>query len=214
MIRIMDREDGRRWIGCPGVSAAVAFDYSEQAADALLGSAANDARCEPEFFEASVRALLGDWLATVDADTGSADVAVRDPRLWLVFVTGPAYEARPPGLAINVYVAGRRWARAESEPTDDTSRSDAEHWNFVETWSMVLPAEGPWQLDEGTTQTLDQVIGYRFVSRRESSEEYEARTGATGAPPQAPRPGGSSSWPAWSTTRPTPAARRPRSSSG
>lgn len=165
------------------VTEAVAVDYSEQAADTLLAAAVDDPRCEPDFFEASVRALLAGWLATVDAETGSGAVAVRDARLWLVFVTGPTDE---PGLSLNAYVAGRRWHRGEPEPADDSSLADAEHWNFVQTWPMLLPDEGPWQLGVGTTQTLEQVTGYRFVSRRETTEEYEARTGARSVPPQPP----------------------------
>ena len=164
----------------------VAIDYSETAAEVLLDCAAEDARCDPEFFEPSVRALLGGWLATVDADSGHGDWAVRDPTLWLVFVTGPEYGVEPPGLAVTVYVAGRRWLRGEPEPADDISMASTEHWNFVVTWPMVLPAEGPWRLGDGMAETLEEVIGYRFVSRRETTGEYEVRTGSESVRPQAP----------------------------
>jgi hypothetical protein len=51
---------------------------------------------------------------------------------------------------------------------------------FIAIWRLTLDgtAPWPWRLTAGHIRTLDDFLGYQFVSRRETADEYRERTGA------------------------------------
>ena len=50
---------------------------------------------------------------------------------------------------------------------------------------MTLTDSGPWRLESGHVETLDQYLHYVFTSSRETTEQYRKRTGGSSATPVA-----------------------------
>lgn len=193
---------------------AIEFDYWDDAADAVLAAGVGDGRFDPEQLEPAVRRVVAGWLVAVASGDESALAAVatpeavdallhyadgtsdsrlvvRNPRIRWLRITGFDAQATPPELKVNLLVAGRRWVEAgesevlSGERDTDSEMADQEYWNFSEDWRLTLEATGQWLLVSGTTQSHEDIFGYRFVSRVETAEEYEERTGSP--PPAAPR---------------------------
>lgn len=111
---------------------------------------------------------------------------------------------RPRGAA---WRSVRRWPRRRGARGSRDDRLDAGHVTraarlAVTTWVQavdgddtaltamaVLQAAGPWpwRLASGHVQTLDEFLGYTFISRQETPGQYAERTGSL-EPPQAAGP--------------------------
>ena len=88
--------------------------------------------------------------------------------------------AEPPRLRLRFEFTGRR-RFADPAQVDSTAYGETA---FIGLLDLTLAASGPspWHLSSGQVQTLDDFLGYKFISRRETPEEYRERTGPTATP--------------------------------
>jgi|ERR1700677_3651636 hypothetical protein len=158
----------------------------------------------PELVGEAARLVVAAWVMAVDGDDTTLTATAqpdamhwlmhpirkswqvdRGPRVTKIEVWGLEPDAEPPQLRIKFQFAGRRRftdpGRTEREPDGETT--------FHATLDLILVDAGPrrWQLSAGHVETLDEFLGYVFISRRETPEEYYKRTGSP-APPAAAGP--------------------------
>jgi hypothetical protein len=120
------------------------------------------------------------WL--MNPDRASWRVAP-GPRVTQIQIWGLEPDAEPPRLRVYFEFAGRRQfadpIRSDNPDGDPT---------FVGLLDLTLPDSGPWRLDSGHVETLDQHLGYVFTSHRETAEQYQQRTDSPALPAPAAGP--------------------------
>jgi len=147
----------------------------------------------------AARLAVAAWARAVDGD-GATLSAISDPdaaqfllnparKDWVVaprpVVTGIEIwsldpSAGAPELGVMWRFTGRQLPRGSAALPGWTGYSGA----FVGMLTLAFtgPGRWPWRLTGGHVDTLDGHLGYRFISRDETVEEYRTRTGpVTGA---------------------------------
>ena len=154
----------------------------------------------------AARLAVAAWAAAVNGDGALlASTADPDARHWLLNPVRKAWAidagplvteitiwkaepaAEPPELGVTWRFTGRqRPLEHEPEPERGLARpsgwTDAEQV-FVGNMTLAFTASGsgawPWRLARGHVSTLDDYLGYTFVSRFETAEECRRRTGTS-----------------------------------
>ena len=105
------------------------------------------------------------------------------PTVTLIKIWDLEPDREPPRFRIHFEFVGRRQfadpTRVENAGGDPT---------FVGMLDLTLIDSGPWHLESGHVETLDQYLHYVFTSSRETAEEYHRRTGSSAAPAAAAGP--------------------------
>lgn len=173
-------------------------------AEVMRREGARDERLSVESVTEATRLAVAAWVMAVDGDD-TALAAISPPEVahfllhqhanlpphpsWHI-APGPAvtqieiwgfdFDAEAPQLRIKFDFTGRR----ETDNADRPDYNDDDERPFVGLLSLKLSEGGqwPWQLSSGHVRTLDQFLGYVFISRRETPEEYHKRTGSAAGP--------------------------------
>jgi hypothetical protein len=147
----------------------------------------------------AARLAVAAWARAVNGD-GATLSAIADPdaaqyllnpvrKDWVVapgpVVTGIEIwgfdtSADAPGLDVKWWFTGRQRHSGPTVPPGWAGYSG----DFVGMLSLAFTGSGPWpwRLTSGHVDTLDGYLGYRFIRRDETADEYRTRTGsATGA---------------------------------
>lgn len=160
--------------------------------DAVLNAALRDDRFSPDTLEGSVREVVAAWARAAEGDEAALSalatpaairallypaedaqrVMVRGLAVRGVVICGLDAGADPPLLRVTVSYAGRRAAANRDVPPAPQG--------FADFWELTLDgaAPCPWRLAGGRTRTDDEIFGYPFTIRRETAQEYLARTGS------------------------------------
>ncbi len=111
-------------------------------------------------------------------------MVVRDLRVTGITFRGIDAAGVPPAIRIWFAYTGRRYVEGADPASPGTGSHDTQG-RFADSWTLTLdgPASWPWRLADGSTWRLFSFLGYDFVSRRESAEEYRERTSAGTAAP-------------------------------
>jgi hypothetical protein len=149
----------------------------------------------------AARLAVTAWLMAVNGD-GSALAAMADgdaahwllnpvrkewviaagPLVTEIVISGVDPAANPPELRVTWRFTGRQRIEPALGPGDAVPRdwTDGEQ-TFVGllTLKFTGPGASPWRLARGHVETLDAHLGYTFVSRFETPEEYRRRTGTS-----------------------------------
>lgn len=140
-----------------------------------------------------VTAVNGDESALAAMADGDAVHWLLDPvrKKWVIaagplvteiLISGLDPAADPPELRVTWRFSGRQRIEPALGP------GDAAPWDwtdgeqvFVGLLTLELTGSGasPWRLTHGHVETLDAHLGYTFVSRFETAEEYRRRTGTS-----------------------------------
>lgn len=163
-------------------------------AEAMRREGARDERLSVESVTEATRLVVAAWAMAVDGDdTTLAAISPPEAARFLLHhhaglpphpswqiapgpvvtqieIAGFDVDAEPPQLMIKFQFTGRR------EGDDDETQ-------FVGLLRLMLRGgQRPWQLSSGHVETLDKFLGYVFISRRETPEEYRKRTGSAADP--------------------------------
>src|SRR5208282_4859742 len=95
------------------------------------------------------------------------------PSVTLIKIWGLEPDREPPRFRIHFEFAGRRQF---SDPTQ-VENADGDP-AFVGMLDLTLMDSGPWRLESGHVETLDQYLHYVFTISRETAGEYHRRTGS------------------------------------
>lgn len=149
----------------------------------------------------AARLAVAAWVTAVNGDESAlASIADADAAHWLlnpvrkqwVIAPGPLVTeiviselettADPPELDVIWRFTGRQRVEPAPEPGAAAPRdlTDGEQ-AFVGLLTLKFAGSGgwPWRLTRGHVSTLDAHLGYTFVSRFETAEEYRRRTGTS-----------------------------------
>lgn len=159
-----------------------------------------------DFMTASVRRVIAAWVAAVGGDESElaamarpeaiqallhprhsganaerTQVVVGDLRVRGITFRRIDADAVPPAVRIWFEYSGRRYIEGADPASPGIGSRDTED-RFADDWTLTLdgPAPWPWRLAKGFTWRLFSFLGYDFVSRRETPEEYRKRTNARG----------------------------------
>jgi hypothetical protein len=150
----------------------------------------------------AARLAVAAWAAAVNGDDALlASISDADAAHWLLnpvrkawaIAAGPLVTeivishldtaAEPPELRVTWRFTG--WQRTV-EPTPEAGLAVPHGWTdeeqvFVGMVTLRFTGSGawPWRLAQGHVSTLDDYLGYTFVSRFETAEEYRRRTGTS-----------------------------------
>ena len=115
---------------------------------------------------------------------GCRDRSYADLRVTSITFSGIDADALPPAIRIWFAYTGRRYVEGVEPASPDASGRDTQD-RFADSWTLTLdgPAPWPWRMADGSTWRLFSFLGYDFVSRRESPEEYRERTSMGAAAP-------------------------------
>jgi hypothetical protein len=149
----------------------------------------------------AARLAVTAWLMAVNGD-GSALAAMADgdaahwllnpvreewviaagPLVTEIVISGVDPAADPPELRVTWRFTGRQRIEPALGP------GDAVPWDWTDgeqifagllTLELTGSGASPWRLTHGHVETLDAHLGYTFVSRFETPEEYRRRTGTS-----------------------------------
>ena len=161
-----------------------------------------DDRFGADYVCSAARQVVAAWAMAADGDN-SALAAIAESRAayWLMHPDqerwqvspGPAVtriqvwglkpNGEPPRFRVYFEFIGRRQfadpTKVENPDGDPT---------FVGLLDLTLTDSGPWHLDSGHVETLDQYLHYVFTSSRETTEQYRRRTGSSATPVAAAGP--------------------------
>ena len=162
-----------------------------------------------DFMTASVRRIIAAWVAAIGgdeselaavarpeaiqallhprhsaADAERTQVVVGDLRVRVITFRRIDADAVPPAVRIWFEYSGRRYIEGVDPASPGSGRRDTDD-RFADDWTLTLdgPAPWPWRLADGFTWRLFSFLGYDFVSRRETPEEYRKRTSEGSAGP-------------------------------
>ena len=147
----------------------------------------------------AARLAVGAWVTAVNGDESAlAAIADADAAHWLlnpvrknwviaagpvvteIVISGADPAADPPELRVAWRFTGRQRIEPALGPGDAVPRdwTDGEQI-FVGLLTLELTGSGapPWRLTYGHVETLDAHLGYTFVSRFETPDEYRRRAG-------------------------------------
>ncbi len=168
------------------------------------------------FLTASVRRIIAAWVAAVGgdeselaamarpeaiqallhprqsgADAERTQVVVGDLRVRGITFRRIDAAAVPPAVRIWFEYSGRRYIDGVDPASPGRGGRDTED-RFADDWTLTLdgPAPWPWRLADGLTWRLFSFLGYDFVSRRETPDEYRKRTTEGSAGPDSAAPDG------------------------
>jgi hypothetical protein len=184
------------------LARAASVEINPLAAEQVRRAQARDARLGAEQVSAAARLAIAAWVTAVDGDATAlnamaepltVEVLLRAP--WRRYQVGPgprvtsigiwALEAddEPVRLRLKFMLDGRPWYPADPDQPG-TERSFAGLMDLTLTGTP----EQPWRVSAGQVQTLDDYLGYTFISRPETPEERHKRVTAE-ANPAAGQPG-------------------------
>ncbi len=168
-----------------------------------------------DFMVASVRRVIAAWVAAIGGDERELAAMARPEAIQALLhprhsgadaertqvvvgglrVRGITFrridaDAVPPAVRIWFEYSGRRYIEGVDPASPGSGHRDTED-RFADDWTLTLdgPAPWPWRLADGFTWRLFSFLGYDFVSRRETPEEYRKRTSEETARPDSARPG-------------------------
>ena len=181
---------------------AASLEISASLAETMRQAGALDYRCSADHVSRTARQVVAAWAMAVDGDEGAL-AAIAEPHAvyrlmnpvresWRV-APGPTVtlikiwdlepDREPPRFRIHFEFACRRQF---ADPTQ-VENADGDP-TFVGMLDLTLMDSGPWRLESGHVETLDQYLHYVFTSSRETAEEYHRRTGSSAAPAAAGGP--------------------------
>lgn len=153
----------------------------------------------------AARRAVAAWLAAVNGDESAlASIADADAAHWLlnpvrkqwvvaagpvvteIVISGADPAADPPELRVTWRFTGRQRIESTLEPPLGPGDAVPSDWTdreqiFAGLLTLEFSGSGawPWRLSHGHVETLDAHLGYTFVSRFETPEEYRRRTGTS-----------------------------------
>jgi hypothetical protein len=171
--------------------------------EAIEQARARGSRIDADLVSRAARRAVAAWAMAVDGyDTALAAAAVAaeaahyllhpvykrwqvapEPRVTKIEVWRLEAETEPWPLDVKFQFDGRR----RFEDPSQAGAADGE-MPFVGMLSLTLTGSGVWRLSRGHVETLDEFLGYRFTSRRETPGEYRKRTGSDAPAESAGRP--------------------------
>jgi hypothetical protein len=180
-----------------GLAETASLEVYPVVADAMHEAGERDSRLGADAVIGAVRRALAAWVLAVDGDE-TALAAIAEPQAahflihppmarWQV-APGPAVTqiqvwgfepgAEPPLIRVAWrFTSSQRF----SEPGPNASADEGET-TFAGLLDLTLTSSGQWQLSSGHVDTLDGYLGYTFISRRETPDEYRERTGSATVP--------------------------------
>jgi hypothetical protein len=181
---------------------AAPLEVRAPVAETMRQAGALDDRFGADYVSRTARQVLAAWVMAVDGDdTALAAIAepqaayrlmnpVREswrvapgPTLTQIQVWGLEPGEEPPRFRVYFEFVGRRQF---ADPTQ-VENPDGDP-TFVGLLNLTLTDSGPWHLESGHVETLDQYLGYVFTSYRETTEQYRRRTGSSATPAAAAGP--------------------------
>ena len=183
---------------------AARLEIRVPAAETMRQAGALDGRFGADCVSRTARQIVAAWAMAVDGDdTALAAVAEPDAAYWLlnpvreswrvapgprvtqIQVWGLEPDAEPPRFGIYFEFVGRR------QFTDPTQAVNPDgDPTCVGLLNLTLTDSGPWHLERGHVETLDQYLGYVFTRYRETTEQYQRRAGSSAASVTAAGPTG------------------------
>lgn len=181
---------------------AASLEISASVAETMRQARALDDRFSADHVSRTARQVVAAWATAVEGDD-TALAAIAEPRTayWLmhpdherwqvapgprvtqISVWGLEPDREPPRLRVHFEFTGRRQF---ADPTEvENAGGDPA---FVGMLDLTLNDSGPWHLESGWVETLDQYLHYVFTTSRETTEEYHRRTGSPAAPVAAAGP--------------------------
>jgi hypothetical protein len=181
---------------------AASLEISASVAETMRQAGALDDRFSADHVSRTARQVVAAWATATDGDD-TALAAIAEPRAadWLMHpdrkrwqvapgprvtqiqVWGLEPDREPPRFRVHFEFAGRRQF---ADPTQ-VENADGDP-AFVGMLNLTLTDSGPWHLESGYVETLDQYLHYVFTSSRETAEQYHRRTGSSAAPAAAAGP--------------------------
>jgi hypothetical protein len=165
-------------------------------AETMRQAEALDGRFGADYVSRTARQVVAAWVMAVDgADAALAALAephaaywlmhpVRErwlvapgPRVTQIQVWGLEPDGDPPRFRVYFEFVG---CRQFTDPTQ-VENPDGDP-TFVGLLNLTLTDSGPWHLESGHVETLDQYLHYVFTSYRETTEQYRLRTGSSATP--------------------------------
>jgi len=181
---------------------AASLEISAPVAETMRQAGALDDRFSADHVSRTARQVVAAWaMAVAGDDTALAAIAepraaywlmhpdqarwqvAPDPRVTQIKIWGLEPDREPPRFRVHFEFAGRRQF---ADPTQ-VENADGDP-TFAGMLDLTLTDPGPWHLESGHVETLDQYLHYVFTSRRETAEEYHRRTGSPAAPAAAAGP--------------------------
>ena len=175
---------------------AASLEISPSVTETMRQAGALDHRYSADHVSRTARQVVAAWAMAVDGhDTALAAIAEADAAYWPMHpdqgrwqvTPGPRVtqikiwalepDSEPPRFRIHFEFVGRRQF---VDPTE-VENADGDP-AFVGMLNLTLTDSGPWHLESGHVETLDEYLHYVFTSRRETAEEYHRRTGSAAAP--------------------------------
>jgi hypothetical protein len=161
-----------------------------------------DDRFGADYVCRAARQVVAAWAMAVDGDdTALAAVAESRAAYWLMHpdrerwpvspgprvtqiqVWGLEPDGEPPRSRVHFEFVGRRQF-ADPTPVGNPDGDPT----FAGLLNLTLRDSGPWHLESGHVETLDQCLHYVFTSSRETTEQYQRRTGSSATPAVAAGP--------------------------
>jgi hypothetical protein len=183
---------------------ATSLEISASVAETMRQAGAVDHRFGADHVSRTARQVVAAWaMAAGGDDTALAAIAeppaayrlmnpVREswqvapgPTVTLIKIWDLEPDREPPRFRIHFEFVGHRQF---ADPTQ-VENADGDP-TFVGMLDLTLMDSGPWQLESGHVETLDQYLHYVFTSSRETAEEYHRRIGSSAAPASPAAAGG------------------------
>jgi hypothetical protein len=161
-----------------------------------------DDRFGADYVCSAARQVVAAWAMAVDGDDTALAAAAESraaywlmhpdrerwqvspgPRVTQIQVWGLEPDGEPPRFRVYFEFVGRRHF---ADPTQ--VRNPDGDPTFVGLLNLTLTDSGPWHLESGHVETLDQYLHYVFTSSRETTEQYQRRTGSSATPVAAAGP--------------------------
>ena len=110
-------------------------------------------------------------------------IVVRAPLVRFCWIQRFRRDGAGAELDLEFLYAGQRWVQdadtaavLSGERGTDEAMSAEEYWTFSESWTLAL-GEGRWQIRRSESGTLADALGYQYMVRPETLEEFTHRTG-------------------------------------
>lgn len=181
---------------------AASLEISASVAETMQQAGALDDRFSADHVSRAARQVVAAWATAVEGDdTALAAIAepraayglmhpdqerwqvTPGPRVTQISIWGLEPDGEPPRFRVHFEFAG---CRQFADPTQvENVGGDP---TFVGMLDLTLADSGPWHLESGHVETLDQYLHYVFTSRRETAEECHRRGGSPAAPAAAAGP--------------------------
>jgi hypothetical protein len=159
-------ENGDGWLGAGLASKAARLSVAAWARAVDGDGTTLSAIAEPDAAQSLLNPIYKDWVV-------APGPVVTGIEIWSFDASAGA-----PELGVMWRFTGRQLPRAAEGSAGWAGYSGV----FVGMLSLAFtgPGRWPWRLTRGHVDTLDGHLGYRFISRDETVEEYRKRTGSAG----------------------------------